>query len=56
MGAIWTIGPVLNFSDLMLGLMVVPNLIAVLMLFPKLRTEALSYFKRLNAGEFKVYK
>ncbi|MCB0386530.1 MAG: sodium:alanine symporter family protein, partial [Bdellovibrionales bacterium] len=34
-GALWTIGPVLNFSDIMLGLMVIPNLTAVWLLFPR---------------------
>ena len=55
-GAMWTIGPVLNFSDLMLGLMVIPNLIAVLLLLPKLRKESTSYFSKLRSGEFKMSK
>lgn len=50
-GAVWKLGPILNFSDLMLGLMVVPNLIAVLLLTPKLRKEVTSYFDRLKRGE-----
>ncbi|MCB0392433.1 MAG: sodium:alanine symporter family protein, partial [Bdellovibrionales bacterium] len=37
LGSIWAIEPVLNFSDIMLGLMVIPNLLAVWLLFPKLR-------------------
>jgi alanine or glycine:cation symporter, AGCS family len=55
-GAVWAIAPVLNFSDLMLALMVIPNLTAVLLLFPKLRRETQSYFARLRRGEFKVHK
>ncbi|MCB9083479.1 MAG: sodium:alanine symporter family protein [Bdellovibrionaceae bacterium] len=55
-GALWAIGPVLNFSDLMLGLMVIPNLIAVLILLPKLRQESSSYFGKLRRGEFKMTK
>lgn len=51
-GAIWNLGPVLAFSDIMLGLMVVPNLLAVWMLFPKLRAETKSYFDRLKSGAF----
>ncbi len=51
-GSFWALGPVLNFSDIMLGLMVVPNLIGVWLLFPKLRKEAKSYFSRLSKGEF----
>ncbi len=51
-GAMWTYGPVLNFSDIMLGLMVVPNLLAVWMLFPQLRHDTINYFARLDRGEF----
>lgn len=51
-GAMWKLGPVLDFSDIMFGLMVVPNLIAVWLLFPKLKAETKSYFTRLENGEF----
>lgn len=51
-GAIWSIDPILNFSDMMLGMMVIPNLIAVLLLSPKLRVEVNSYFRRLKQKEF----
>lgn len=37
---IWTMG------DILLGLVIVPNLIAVLLLSPKVREEAVSYFTR----------
>ncbi|OGQ17912.1 MAG: hypothetical protein A3B70_01980 [Deltaproteobacteria bacterium RIFCSPHIGHO2_02_FULL_40_11] len=53
-GAIWAIGPVLNFSDMMLGLMVVPNLTAIILLMPKIRKETRTYFGKLMRGEFKV--
>lgn len=53
-GAMWKLGPVLDFSDIMFGLMVIPNLIAVWLLFPKLKAETKSYFTRLKNGEFKV--
>jgi AGCS family alanine or glycine:cation symporter len=56
LGATWSLGPVLNFSDAMLGLMVVPNLIAILLLFPTVRRETQRYFKRLARGEFPVHK
>ncbi|MCB9026320.1 MAG: sodium:alanine symporter family protein [Bdellovibrionaceae bacterium] len=52
MGAIWAIEPVLNFSDIMLGLMVVPNLLSVWLLFPKLKAATNEYFRKLQAGEF----
>ncbi|MBN22895.1 MAG: sodium:alanine symporter family protein [Bdellovibrionaceae bacterium] len=51
-GAVWKLGPVIDFSDIMLGLMVVPNLIGVYFLFPKLRTATQDYFRRLDAGDF----
>ncbi|MBJ95540.1 MAG: sodium:alanine symporter family protein [Rickettsiales bacterium] len=51
-GAVWKLGPVIAFSDLTLGLMVVPNLIAVLLLSGKLREETHSYFGKLRSGLF----
>ncbi len=51
-GAIWKLGPVLAFSDLTLGLMVVPNLFAVLLLTGKLKEETNSYFGKLRSGAF----
>ena len=53
-GAVWSLGPILAFSDIMLGLMVIPNLLAVLLLLPKLRKEVVTYFAKLKAGEFKA--
>ncbi len=53
-GALWAIGPVLNFSDIMLGLMVAPNLIGIWFLYPKLKEETTRYFSRLAAGEFEA--
>lgn len=52
-GAVWKSDAVLNFSDMMLGLMVIPNLIAVYLLFPKLRAASNDYFARLKSGEIK---
>jgi len=53
-GAVWKLGPVIAFSDLTLGLMVVPNLLAVLLLSGKLREETTSYFDKLKSGAFDV--
>lgn len=52
LGAVWKQTAVLNFSDLMLGLMAFPNLIAILVLLPKLKKESSSYFSRLKDGKF----
>lgn len=49
-GTVGTIEAVINFSDMMLGLMAIPNLIAVLLLLPKLRAETKDYFGRLKSG------
>lgn len=51
-GAMWKLGPVLNFSDITLGLMAIPNLIGTLWLIPTVRRETSSYFARLKAGKF----
>ena len=48
-GAVWKLGPVLDFSDAMLGLLVVPNMIGVLLLSPKLRGMVKDYFNRMKA-------
>ena len=56
MGSVWSLDVVLNVSDSMLGLMAVPNLLACLLLTPMVMKMSQSYFKRLKAGEFKVYK
>ena len=51
-GSIWSSDAVVNFSDMMIGLMVIPNLIAVWLLFPKVKEVTNDYFKRLNNNEF----
>ena len=45
-GAVWGPRAVINFSDMALGLMVVPNLIGVWLLFPKLKTAGERYFQQ----------
>jgi AGCS family alanine or glycine:cation symporter len=44
--------PVLDFSDAMLGLMLVPNLIGTVLLAPRVIRASKDYFRRLKAGEF----
>ena len=50
-GAVWKISPVLNFSDSMLALMIIPNMLAIILLTPKLKEETKSYFKKLDSGD-----
>ena len=52
LGSTWSSEAVINFSDIMIGLMVVPNLIAVWLLFPKVKEVTDDYFRRLNNNEF----
>lgn len=54
LGSIWKVQAVLDFSDIMTGLMVAPNLVAIWMLLPKLRLETKRYFNKLASGEFKI--
>ncbi len=46
------LGPVLDWSDAMLGLMLVPNMIGTLMLAPVVMKATREYFTRLKNGEF----
>ncbi len=50
--AAWRLQPVLDWSDGMLGLMLVPNLIGTIVLAPVVMRETRRYFNRLAAGEF----
>ncbi len=54
-GAVWAIDPVLNFSDIMLGLMAVPNMIATVLLFPEVKKDTETYFSKLAKGQFKTH-
>lgn len=44
------LGPVLDFADGLIGLMLVPNLIGTLLLLPVVMRAARDYFGRLSAG------
>ncbi len=51
-GAVRTLDVVVSFSDLMVGLLVIPNAIALLLLSPRVVAWSRDYFARLGAGEF----
>ena len=55
LGSIATLKIVLSFSDIMLGILVIPNAIAIIMLSPKVAKMSNEYFKKLEAGEFQEY-
>jgi AGCS family alanine or glycine:cation symporter len=50
--AAYRLQPLLDWSDGMLGLMLVPNLIGTIVLAPVVMRETRRYFARLKAGEF----
>ena len=50
-GSLFKLSLVLNFSDLALGLMVIPNAIAILLLSGVVDSHTKDYFKKLKSGE-----
>lgn len=55
-GSIITLKDVINFSDLMIGLLVIPNVIAIFLLLPVVKNLTLDYFTDLKSGKIKPYK
>lgn len=53
-GSVWGIDLVWHFVDMVITFMSIPNLIALLLLFPVMKAEAEGYLKRLKAGEFNL--
>lgn len=51
-GAVYELGVVISFSDALVGLLVVPNVIALVLLSPRVAGWSRDYFARLRAGEF----
>ena len=56
LGSTIALSSVLNFSDLMIGLMVIPNVIALIFLVEDVFDDSSTYFKKLKNKKFKVYK
>jgi len=55
-GAIFDLGNVLVFSDIMILTMAFPNILGCLLLLPSLNRELREYWGKYRAGEFKKYK
>ncbi|HPD95177.1 MAG TPA: sodium:alanine symporter family protein [Tenuifilaceae bacterium] len=55
-GSVWGIDLVWHFVDMVITFMTIPNLIALLMLFPVMKAEADGYLKLLKSGTFKPIK
>jgi len=56
LGSIVTATNVLDFGDLMLLGMALPNLVGIYLLQGKVRTALDDYWQRLRAGEYQVFK
>ena len=50
-GSLWSIDPILNFSDSALALMIIPNLFAMLLLAGVVRQATREYFEKLESGK-----
>ncbi|MCB9030462.1 MAG: sodium:alanine symporter family protein [Deltaproteobacteria bacterium] len=51
-GSVWTLKPILDFSDAVIGIMIIPNIIALLLMSPRVKAWTTDYFSRLKAGKF----
>jgi len=56
LGAIASLGNVMDFSDLKILSCAVPNIIGALFLLPKLRVHLNDYWSRYQAGKFQTFK
>ncbi len=52
-GSAAALGPVINFSDSMIFLMSIPNLIGLYLMAPVIRSVIQSYYQRVQSGEVK---
>ena len=56
LGAIASLGNVIDFSDMMILSCAFPNIIGCMFLLPELKVKLNDYWTRYQANEFKVYK
>ena len=56
LGSMATADNILNFGDLLIFGMVLPNIIGVLLLSGKVRRRYDEYMTKLRAGEYKTFK
>ncbi|MEM6291779.1 MAG: amino acid carrier protein [Myxococcota bacterium] len=55
-GAVRKLAVVISISDILVGLLVIPNVIALLVLSPRVKAWSRDYFDRLRAGTFAAPK
>ncbi len=51
-----SLGAIVDFSDMSILSMAVPNILALLLLSNEVRADLIDYFKKLKSGEIKKYK
>ena len=56
LGATMNLGPVIDFSDSMIFLMAIPNVIGLYILMPVVKREAEGYWARIDSGAIKKYR
>ncbi len=56
LGATQTLDLIINISDALIGLLVIPNMIALILLHKNVIKWTQDYFKKLHAGKIKAYK
>ncbi len=52
-GSSMSLGPVIDFSDSMIFLMAIPNVIGLYMLMPVVRDEVVQYWQKIDSGEIR---
>ncbi|MEZ5082421.1 MAG: alanine:cation symporter family protein [Bacteroidales bacterium] len=55
-GSASNLGSVLDFSDMMILSLAVPNITGLLILAPEVKRDLSDYFSKLKSGEIKRYK
>ncbi len=56
MGSLITAGNILNFGDLMILSMAVPNILGLFLLSGDIKDDLAAYMKKLRKGQFRTYK
>ena len=56
LGSIAHLGAVLDFSDMMILSMAIPNVLGVVLLAPKVKRDLSEYWRRYRANEFRTFK
>ncbi len=55
-GSVQSLDMIIHFSDAMIGLLVIPNMIALIFLSKEVKQWTIDYFKQLKSGKIKAFK